>query len=95
MEVGNRTQPADAHLRRLIRSCAAGDRAAMDSLMNQSWAVVHTMCYLVLRDHAKADQCAIDAYVNAWRQARTYEDSAASPRAWLATLAYQEAHTDR
>lgn len=95
MDAYEQSANADAELRRLIGSCAAGDRDAMSPLMDRSWSLVYRMCALVLRDRTRAERCATSTYLKIWNRAPTFNSTSGSPRSWLATIAYNQARAAR
>ena len=78
----------DAGLARLIAGCARSDRDALAALFDEVGDLVYRMCLLVVREPRQAARCTAAAFVRIWIDARAYDPSVTSPRAWLATVAY-------
>lgn len=81
----------DPALVRLIARCGVGDRRAMAALVDQTAELVLRMCRMVVPDAIQAERCAVAAYGRVWSEASSYDVDMASPRCWLATIAYLSA----
>ena len=82
---------ADPGLAQLIAGCGLGDPHAMEALVDQTAVMVLRMCQMVVGDATGAEGCAVAAYRRVWREANSYDVHVASPRCWLATIAYLSA----
>lgn len=81
----------DPGLARLIARCGVGDDHAMGELVDQTSCLVLRMCRIVVPDAIEAQRCAVAAYRRVWSEANSYDVDLASPRCWLATIAYLSA----
>ena len=78
-------------LLRLIRRMAAGDEAALATLYDETCSMVHGLAVRILRDEALAEDVTIEVYMQAFRQASSYDVARGNPLAWLLTLARSRA----
>ncbi|GAA2503397.1 hypothetical protein [Terrabacter carboxydivorans] len=81
----------DPGLVRLIARCGVGDRHAMAALIDQTAELMLRMCRMVVPDAVQAERCAVVAYGRVWSESSSYNVDVASPRCWLATIAYTSA----
>jgi len=81
----------DQALSALIGRAAHGDQAALASLYDETSAMVHGLSVKILGDEAAAEDVTIDVYMQAFRQASSYDRGRGSPLAWLLTLARSRA----
>ena len=70
----------------LIARMAGGDQAALSALYDDTSAMVHGLAVKILRDESAAEDVTIDVYMQAFRQASSYDPGRGSPLAWLLTL---------
>ncbi|MFI5119813.1 MAG: sigma-70 family RNA polymerase sigma factor [Thermoanaerobaculia bacterium] len=75
----------------LMRRIAAGDAAALSDLYDLSSRYVYGICLKVLRNHADAEEVALDVYTQAWRQAARFDAGRGEPLTWLLMLARSRA----
>ena len=75
----------------LIRRMAAGDEAALAALYDETSSMVHGLAVKILRDEALAEDVTIEVYMQAFRQASSYDAGRGTPMGWLFTLARSRA----
>lgn len=75
----------------LIGRVARGDQAALATLYDETSSVVHGLAVKILRDESAAEDVTLDVYMQAFRQASSYDPERGSPLAWLLTLARSRA----
>lgn len=75
----------------LVARVAAGDEDAMRSLYDATSARAYGMALRVLRDPDLAEEAALDAYTQVWRQADRFDPSKGSVEAWIAVLSRSRA----
>ncbi len=66
---------------------AAGDRAALRLVYEDTSAKLFGVCLRILRDRAEAEDVLQDVYLTVWRRAATFDPQRASPITWLVTIA--------
>jgi RNA polymerase sigma-70 factor, ECF subfamily len=71
----------------LIRRMAGGDHAALATLYDETCAAVHGLSVRIVRDESNAEDVTIDVYMQAFREAASYDTARATPLAWLLALA--------
>ena len=74
----------------LVEEAKAGSDAAFAALYVRHQRAVHARCFRVLRDHDEAADAAQNAMLSALRALRR-DDSPANLRAWLLSIAHNEA----
>jgi len=75
----------------LIQRMARGDQAALTALYDETCSMVYGLAVRILRDESVAEDVTIDVYMQAFRQAPSYDAGRGSPLAWLLTLARSRA----
>ena len=75
----------------LISRTAQGDQVAFGTFFDRTSSHVHGLVLKILGDHAAADEVTLDVFMQAWRQAHTYDESRGSPGSWLLILARSRA----
>ncbi|MEO8330112.1 MAG: ECF RNA polymerase sigma factor SigK [Candidatus Nanopelagicales bacterium] len=75
----------------LLTRVAAGDDSAFASLYDRTSTKVFGLVRRVVRDPAQAEEVSQEVYLQAWRQAGRFDQSAGSALAWLLTLAHRRA----
>jgi RNA polymerase sigma factor (sigma-70 family) len=65
---------------------AAGDHAAMAEFYDQTSALVFGLALRIVREHAAAEDIAIDVYAQVWQQAARYDAVRGSALTWLLTM---------
>lgn len=78
--------PEDPLAKTLERVCAR-DASALDELYRATSGRVFGLALRILRDRSLAEEAALDAYVQVWREADRYDPEKGSVSAWLFTLA--------
>lgn len=79
-------EPYEQALQPLIGRMAQGDEAALATLYDETSSMVHGLAVKILRDESAAEDVTIDVYMQAFRQASSYDPGRGSPLAWLLTL---------
>jgi RNA polymerase sigma-70 factor (ECF subfamily) len=80
-----------AELTALIARAAEADQAALSSLYDRTSARVHGLVLRIVRDEAAAEEITLDVYMQAYRQASSFDASRGHPLAWLLNLARSRA----
>jgi len=81
----------EAELSALIARMGEGDQAALSSLYDRTSARVFALALRVLRDQTAAEEVVLDVYMQAYRQAGSYEPGRGRAMAWLLSLARSRA----
>jgi RNA polymerase sigma-70 factor (ECF subfamily) len=66
---------------------AAGDRAALQLVYQDTSAKLFGVCLRILRDRGEAEDVLQDVYLTVWRRAATFAPDRASPITWLVAIA--------
>lgn len=82
----NRSQLAAA-----IARVAAGDRAALRIVYQDTSAKLFGVCLRILNDRSEAEDVLQDVYVTVWRKAGSFDPGRASPITWLVAIARNRA----
>lgn len=86
---GTVVHPADGERvndRVLVARMAAGDDRAVQDLVARHGDALYALARSMLGEHADAEEVCADAFLQAWRTARTFDPSRGSVIAWLATM---------
>lgn len=75
----------------LLMLVATGDRDAYARLHQQLGAVTYGITLSILHDPDKASDAQQEAWLRIWRQARRYDNRLGPARAWVCTIARNEA----
>jgi RNA polymerase sigma-70 factor (ECF subfamily) len=78
-------------LANLIHSLADGDQQAMAALYDATNRLVYGLTLRILGDPATAEEVMLDVYLQAWRQASSFDQTRGGPLAWLTTMARSRA----
>ena len=70
-----------------LERVAAGDRAALRLIYQDTSAKLFGVCLRILRDRREAEDVLQDVYITVWRRAATFDASRASPITWLVAVA--------
>jgi RNA polymerase sigma factor (sigma-70 family) len=70
-----------------IARVAAGDRAALRIVYQDTSAKLFGVCLRILSDRSEAEDVLQDVYVTVWRKANTFDPARASPITWLVAIA--------
>ena len=76
---------------RLLARMAAGDQAALSDLYGRYGRLVHAVAFRITGDAQAAEECTQDAFMAAWRTARTFDSGRAQPSTWLCAIARNRA----
>jgi RNA polymerase sigma-70 factor (ECF subfamily) len=68
-----------------------GDAAGLSELYDRHATAVYSLALRVLRDRAAAEDAVQEVFTQAWRQARSYDETRGAVGAWLCTLARSRA----
>ncbi|MEO6091910.1 MAG: sigma-70 family RNA polymerase sigma factor [Novosphingobium sp.] len=69
----------------------AGEQAALAEIYRATSAKLFGICLRILQDSGEAEDALQEVYVGLWRNAARFDESRASPIAWLATFARNRA----
>ena len=70
---------------------AAGDRAALRIVYQDTSAKLFGVCVRILNDRSEAEDVLQDVYVTVWRKAGSFDPTRASPITWLVAIARNRA----
>jgi RNA polymerase sigma-70 factor (ECF subfamily) len=70
---------------------AAGDRAALRLIYQDTSAKLFGVCLRILNDRSEAEDVLQDVYVTVWRKAAGFDPSRGSPITWLVAIARNRA----
>src|SRR6266571_9426171 len=70
---------------------AAGDRAALRTVYQDTSAKLLGVCLRILNDRAEAEDVLQDVYVTVWRKAAAFDPGRASPITWMVAIARNRA----
>jgi RNA polymerase sigma-70 factor (ECF subfamily) len=79
------TAPAPTDLA-LVSRMAAGDQGAMQLLVQRYEGVVFGLARTICREPADAEEVAADAFMQAWRNAATFDPARSSVVGWLGVM---------
>ena len=77
-----------------LRRVAAGDRTALDGLVDRHAAAVHRYVRSLTSDADRAEDALQETFIAAWRSAGTFRGDG-SARSWLLTIARNAVHRQR
>ena len=75
----------------LLARVAQGDQGALAEFYDATVRYVFGLVLKILRDHASAEEVALDVYVQVWKQADRYSPERGSPSSWLLNMARSRA----
>lgn len=75
----------------LLRRMAAGDEAALGALYDRWSPLVHSVAMRIAGDAGDAEELVEETFLQAWRQAASYQDSRGGVATWLAVMARSRA----
>ena len=75
----------------LMRSVAAGDRAAFREVYDRTSTKLYGICLRLLGSEAEAQDVLQEVYVTVWRKAAQFDAAKASPITWLGVMARNRA----
>jgi RNA polymerase sigma-70 factor (ECF subfamily) len=70
---------------------AAGDRAALRMVYQDTSAKLFGVCLRILNDRSEAEDVLQDVYVTVWRKAGSFDPGRASPITWMVAIARNRA----
>jgi RNA polymerase sigma-70 factor, ECF subfamily len=70
---------------------AAGDRAALRMVYQDTSAKLFGVCLRILNDRSEAEDVLQDVYVTVWRKAANFDPGRASPITWMVAIARNRA----
>src|SRR3979411_1406523 len=70
---------------------AAGDRAALRMVYQDTSAKLFGVCLRILNDRSEAEAVLQDVYVTVWRKAASFDPGRASPITWMVAIARNRA----
>lgn len=83
--------PLDNDDARLVARMAAGDESALAALYDRHAASVHGLVTAIVRDVAEAEEVTGDVFLQAWRDAASFDGGRAGVTAWLHVIARSRA----
>jgi RNA polymerase sigma-70 factor, ECF subfamily len=75
----------------LIARCAEGNRAAFSQLYRRTAAKLNGIIQRILQQREAAEEALQESYVRIWQQASSFDAGVASPIAWMAAIARNQA----
>lgn len=82
---------SEESLRALLASIAAGDSSALAALYDRTCSWVLATAEQVLGDRQIAEEVTVDAFMQVWERAETYDSARARVGTWLLTIARSRA----
>jgi RNA polymerase sigma-70 factor (ECF subfamily) len=80
-------EPDGAELEALLARCAAGDRAALETLYARVAPLLLAVLVRMLRRRDLAEDALQDVFVSVWQRARQFDPIRGRPLAWLISMA--------
>jgi RNA polymerase sigma-70 factor (ECF subfamily) len=80
-------EPDGAELEALLARCAAGDRAALETLYARVAPLLLAVLVRMLRRRDLAEDALQDVFVSVWQRARQFDPIRGRPLAWLVSMA--------
>jgi RNA polymerase sigma-70 factor (ECF subfamily) len=78
-------------LKALLAGAAAGDQDAFARFYDATSAAVYGLALRILRDRAEAEEVALDAFLQVWRDAARYDPRRGSALGWVLVVARSRA----
>jgi RNA polymerase sigma-70 factor (ECF subfamily) len=75
----------------LITRCAEGNRAAFSQLYRRTAAKLNGVIHRILQQREAAEEALQETYVRIWQHASSFDPRIASPIAWMAAIARNQA----
>jgi RNA polymerase sigma-70 factor (ECF subfamily) len=80
-------EPDGAELEALLSRCAAGDRAALETLYTRVAPLLLAVLMRILRRRDAAEDALQDVFVSVWQRARQFDPIRGRALAWLTSMA--------
>lgn len=78
-------------LRELVFALARYDRVAFERLYRATMPRIHAVVQRIVRDHAIAEECTAEVYVQIWREGARYSPERGEVLAWMLNIARSRA----
>lgn len=75
----------------LLKRCGEGDRSAFRTLYRRTAAKLNAVTFRILQQAETAEEALQETYVRIWQNASSYDPEIASPIAWMAAIARNQA----
>ena len=75
----------------LLKRCGEGDRSAFRTLYARTAAKLNAVTFRILQQAETAEEALQETYVRIWQNAASYDPQIASPIAWMAAIARNQA----
>jgi len=75
----------------LIAKVAAGDERALSQIYDATSRIVYGLCLRIVKDPSAAEDIVLEAYLQLWRTAESYNPLRGTVTAWLLTVARSRA----
>ena len=83
----SRSEPDGAELEALLSRCAAGDRAALETLYARVAPILLAVLMRILRRRDVAEDALQDVFVSVWQRAHQFDPIRGRALAWLVSMA--------
>jgi RNA polymerase sigma-70 factor (ECF subfamily) len=83
----SRSEPDGAELEALLSRCAAGDRAALETLYARVAPILLAVLMRILRRRDAAEDALQDVFVSVWQRAHQFDPIRGRALAWLVSMA--------
>ena len=81
----------DAGDQQLMAALARSDLRALEALYDRYARPAYALAYRIVGDRGGAEDVVQDAFLSAWRQAKSYRKERGSPRTWLMAIVHHRA----
>ncbi len=75
----------------MLRACAAGNGAALERLYRSASPQLYGLALRIVVRRDLAEEVLQEAFISAWRHARSFDPQRGSPLAWLASIVRNQA----
>jgi RNA polymerase sigma-70 factor, ECF subfamily len=83
---GDRDQDRERVYAGLVQHIALGDESALAELYDRTNRIAYGLALRIVRDASSAEEIILDAYLQVWRTAGTYDSARGTVSSWLITL---------